>query len=732
MKKIRCLLIAALFVCAASLWLSCDTGNDDKGDFVAVTDISDVPSTVQTGTSLLLTGTVVPSDATNKTIGWAIKDVGTTGAVIAGNTLTTTAAGTVTVTATIANGAGKTTPFTKDFDITVTTEAVFVAVTNISDVSSAAQVGSPLTLIGTVLPSNATNKTIIWTVKAPGATGAVITDGALTTTAAGTVTVTATIANGATETTPFTKDFDITVTTESIPFVAVTDILDVPSIIQIGSSLTLVGTVLPSNATNKAIVWTVKEAGETGAVITGGALTITAEGTVTVTATIVNGETETTPYTQDFTIMELTSVPVASYDPNKPIAQTYAVDTYHGTTSTTKNVIPEGTKNSKGVPVIHEVWMGVDTNNDPRNAIGYKLADSGKRYFDNAVIFHFNMYDKDCPSDPVMYNNCPTSGLHLHYLDEIQWLLADYDTYIKPLKDAGMRVLMGLLPSGDGLCFGSLGSWPMEPVYPWSANNSGAAYPYDEAAAQKFAKEVADACAQWGFDGIAMDDEYGNKGDAGGGRDAVYPSYSGQAGYPWTASYSQDDAWKAGGENVFRFLRYFKDYTTDADHPNGKWVSNYEYHYLANLPTELDVNDPTSGAVGSQTSRHWTIDDVVDASFPASYGSQVLSSSIGVSPSHYGFLSLKMYEPPSPAVTTVGPTFNKQLTNGFGVIMYFSLVNRAEYGKGNFFGGNASMPEKYFSKIAQTFYQDDVIYEGDDYPKFGPGGDTNGTHELYP
>jgi hypothetical protein len=42
------------------------------------------------------------------------------------------------------------------------------------------------------------------------------------------------------------------------------------------------------------------------------------------------------------------------------------------------------------------------------------------------------------------------------------------------------------------------------------------------------------------------------------------------------------------------------------------------------------------------------------------------------------------------------------------------------------------MPEKYFSKIAQTFYQDDVIYDGEDYPKFGPGGDTNGTHELYP
>jgi hypothetical protein len=515
-------------------------------------------------------------------------------------------------------------------------------------------------------------------------------------------------------------------------FVAVAGISDVPSTVQVGSSLTLAGTVLPSNATNKTIVWTVKDAGTTGAAIADDStLTTTAAGTVTVTATIENGASESAPYTKDFNIA-VAPDPASNYDKYAPIDQTNAVDTYHGTTPTTKNVIPAGIGNSEGVPVIHEVWMGVDTNNDPRNAIGYKLKTSGKQYFDNAVIFHFNMYDKDCPSDPVMYNHCPNSGLHLHYLDEIQWLIKNYDTYIKPLKDAGIRVLMGLLPSGDGLCFGSLGSWPMEPVYPWSANNGGAAYPYDEAAAQKFAKEVADACALYGFDGIAMDDEYGNKSDAGGGRDAVYPSYSGQDGYQWTAAYTENDAWKAGGENVFRFLRYFKDYTTDAEHPNGKWVSNYEYHYLANLPAELDVNDPTTGAVGSQTSRRWTIDQVVDASFPANYGAQVLKSSIGVSNSHYGFLSLKMYEPPSPAVTTVGSIFNKQLTNGFGVIMYFSLIRRSEYGLGNFFGGNATMPEKYFSKIAQAFYQDDVIYEGEDYAKFGPGGDTNGTHEMYP
>jgi hypothetical protein len=79
MKKIKCFLIAALFVCAA-LWFSCDMGNDgeteDEGDFVAVTGISDVPSTVQIGVSLILSGTVAPPNATNKTIVWTVKDAG--------------------------------------------------------------------------------------------------------------------------------------------------------------------------------------------------------------------------------------------------------------------------------------------------------------------------------------------------------------------------------------------------------------------------------------------------------------------------------------------------------------------------------------------------------------------------------------------------------------------------------------------------------------------------------
>jgi uncharacterized protein YjdB len=76
-----------------------------KTSFVAVTGISGVPTSATAGTSLPLIATVSPANATNQAIIWSVKSDGSTGATISGNTLNTTAAGTVVVTAAIVNGA---------------------------------------------------------------------------------------------------------------------------------------------------------------------------------------------------------------------------------------------------------------------------------------------------------------------------------------------------------------------------------------------------------------------------------------------------------------------------------------------------------------------------------------------------------------------------------------------------------------------------------------------------
>lgn len=90
-------------------------------NFVAVTSIELTSATMTAGTPLTLEATVTPENATIETIVWTVKDKGTTNATITeGNKLNATAAGKVTVTATIKEGGAYGADFTRDFEITVT------------------------------------------------------------------------------------------------------------------------------------------------------------------------------------------------------------------------------------------------------------------------------------------------------------------------------------------------------------------------------------------------------------------------------------------------------------------------------------------------------------------------------------------------------------------------------------------------------------------------------------
>jgi formylglycine-generating enzyme required for sulfatase activity len=92
-------------------------------------------------------------------------------------------------------------------------------------------------------------------------------------------------------------------------FVAVSEITNVPGNVLVNTNLALTGTVTPHNATNKAIVWSVKSAGTTDAVIDGNSLSAENTGTITVTATIASGQAAETDYTQDFSINIVSTLP---------------------------------------------------------------------------------------------------------------------------------------------------------------------------------------------------------------------------------------------------------------------------------------------------------------------------------------------------------------------------------------------------------------------------------------
>ena len=105
------------FEFGADYWLDFDIQINPL--FVAVTDITDIPETARVGTALTLSGTVVPSNATNQTITWSITFAGTTGATINDDILTASAAGSVLVIATITDGKEPGTDYTKSVTITI-------------------------------------------------------------------------------------------------------------------------------------------------------------------------------------------------------------------------------------------------------------------------------------------------------------------------------------------------------------------------------------------------------------------------------------------------------------------------------------------------------------------------------------------------------------------------------------------------------------------------------------
>jgi hypothetical protein len=102
------------------------TDDEDTVTFVAVTDITGLP-----------TGEVVDA---------AIDlSAGVTAGTVSGTSVTPTEEGTLTLTATIANGAAAGSPFTRTFTIEVVNEDDFMAVTNITGVPTTGTAGRLLT-----------------------------------------------------------------------------------------------------------------------------------------------------------------------------------------------------------------------------------------------------------------------------------------------------------------------------------------------------------------------------------------------------------------------------------------------------------------------------------------------------------------------------------------------------------------------------------------------------------
>ena len=241
------------------------TGPAAEDPTVAVTGITLDKSTAELteGESVTLVATVAPDNATDKTVTWTTSDASV--ATVTNGVVTAVKAGNATITA----KAGD-----KSATCTIAVNAKVISVTGITlDKTTAVLTeGETVTLVATVAPDNATDKTVTWTTS--DASVATVTNGVVTAVKAGNATITAKAGDKSATCT-------IAVNAKVISVTGIT--LDkTTAVLTEGETVTLVATVAPDNATDKTVTWTTSDASV--ATVTNGVVTAVKAGSATITA----------------------------------------------------------------------------------------------------------------------------------------------------------------------------------------------------------------------------------------------------------------------------------------------------------------------------------------------------------------------------------------------------------------------------------------------------------------
>ena len=226
--------IISALVCGAIALVSfsCEKEKD-----VAVTSVSLSQPTAEMiiGENVQLTATVLPSDATDKTVTWASSKQSV--ATVSGSGKVTAVAEGVSIITASAGGKSAT------CTVTVSKKVIPVTSVDLNKTSMTLVKGTTEALVATVKPDDATDKTVTWSSSNP-AIASVDSDGRVTGVAGGEVTIYAK-AGG--------KEAKCVVTV-IVPVASVS--LNKESITLVeGESETLVATIQPDDVTDKAVSW---------------------------------------------------------------------------------------------------------------------------------------------------------------------------------------------------------------------------------------------------------------------------------------------------------------------------------------------------------------------------------------------------------------------------------------------------------------------------------------------
>jgi uncharacterized protein YjdB len=187
-----------------------------------------------------ITATVLPSNATNKSVTWTSSN--SSAATVVNGLVTAIAVGSATITVSSTDGSNRSATAL----VTVTPVPIVpVSAITLNQTTASLYPTNTLTLTAFVTPSNATNKTVAWSSNSSNAM--VNSSGVVTAVSAGSAIITARSVSG--------SQIATCAITITVPVTSVT-ISPITNTINTNATKQLSATVLPSNATNKAVTWT--------------------------------------------------------------------------------------------------------------------------------------------------------------------------------------------------------------------------------------------------------------------------------------------------------------------------------------------------------------------------------------------------------------------------------------------------------------------------------------------
>ena len=271
---------------------------------VAAITIAPPGKDVYIGDIVQLSTSVLPENADNKAVTWKIVNGGECATISQNGVLTANAPGQVVIRAEATDGSGVYGELMMDI---LQIPAVHVQSITLSAQKTTLDIGESVAVQAAVLPANADNTRVIWSIVSGGELAQISAEGIVTANASGAVTVRATAEDGS------GVYGEITLTVNKPPVILVSGItISGAKDVLVGETLQLSASVMPENAANQSILWSIHSGSSYADITADGLLTGKAEGTVKVRATAQDGSGVYGEVTVKITTIKVSSITITA------------------------------------------------------------------------------------------------------------------------------------------------------------------------------------------------------------------------------------------------------------------------------------------------------------------------------------------------------------------------------------------------------------------------------------